>query len=82
MPEFRYDGPSNLFKKAEDDDGVRRGATGNFSQALVDRYTEQGHRFTLVSALKASEAEAAKVASKESAAETKAVGEGAGTVSR
>jgi len=84
MPEFRYDGPSHLFKKTEDDEGVRRGATGNFAQALVDRYTEQGHRFTPVSALKSSEAEAAKAASKGSVVETKAVsvGEGAGTISR
>lgn len=83
MPEFRYDGPSDIFHKAEGDDGVVKGATGSFSQAMVDRYKEQGHLFTPVSDLKAKEVEAAKTVAKEASSATTAdVGQGAGTVSR
>lgn len=49
MAKYRYEGFASLFKKDEDDKGTAPGETLEISKAMVDKYTEQGHRFTEVS---------------------------------
>ena len=70
MPQFRYEGFAHIFKKDEDDPGTKMGAIGTFSNDLVARYSAQGHRFTPVNDLKASEVAQAKEVAKEPVAAT------------